>query len=234
METITLKVSDGTEITGYVARPTEAPKKGIIVIQEAFGVTEHIKHVAERFAPQGFLAIAPEIFHRTAEAGAIFDPADYASGKLAPHFGAVTPEGMIADIQACFDWLVAQGVPKEKIAIIGFCLGGRASFLTNALIPVAAAVSFYGGGIAQNLLDKAKDLHAPQLLIWGGKDAHILPEHRHAIADALTAAGKSYVDITFGDADHAFARDIDPTHYHEASAKEAWALVDAFLANHLV
>ena len=194
-------------------------------------MTPFIKRVAERFAAQDYLAIAPEIFHRTAPPGTVIAYTDYAS--VAPHREHLTDADQLADITACFDWLVAQGVPKDKIAVLGFCAGGRNSFLANASLSLAAAVSFYGGGIAQTLLDRAKDLHAPQLLIWGGKDAHILAEHRQAVADALSAAGKPFVEKTFADADHAFARD-DGEHYDPTAAQEAWALTDAFLAEHLL
>ena len=230
METITLNVSDETSMQAYAARPKEAPTKGIVVLQEVFGITPFIKRVEERFARQGYLAVAPEIFHRTAPPGTTIAYTDYAS--VAPHREHLTDADQLADITACFDWLVAQGVPKDKIVVLGFCAGGRNSFLANASLPLAAAVSFYGGGIAPGLLDRAKDLHASQLLIWGGKDAHILAEHRKAVAEALTAAGKPFIEKTFENSDHAFARD-DGDHYDKAASEEAWALVDSFLAEHV-
>ena len=231
METIVLGVSDGTEMHAYAARPPEAPRKGIIVLQEVFGVTDFIRSVALRFAGQGYLAIAPEIFHRTAPPGLVIAYGDYEN--VAPHTEKLSLEDQAADITSCFDWLVAEGVPQSNIAVLGFCAGGRNAFLANAKLPLAATVSFYGGKIAPDLLDRVKDLHAPQLLLWGGKDTHILPEHTRAIADALRAAGKSFVEAIFGDAGHAFARE-GSDRYHETSAKEAWALTDAFLAKHLV
>jgi carboxymethylenebutenolidase len=229
-ETILLTVAGAGEMQAHVARPAEASKRGVIVVQEAFGVTDYIRRIAQRFAGQGFLAIAPEFFHRSAPAGTELSYTDYPS--VAPHIQALTIEGQEADLKAAFDWLVSQGIAENKIAVLGFCMGGRASFIANATLPIAGAVSFYGGGIAQGLLDRAKDLHAPQMLLWGGKDAHILPEHRRAVADALIAAGKPYIDVTFGEADHAFARDVGE-HYDEQSTNEAWALVDAFLAENL-
>ncbi len=231
MEKIQLKVADGTEMQAHAARPAGVPSKGIIVLQEVFGVTPFIERVAERFANQGYLAVAPEIFHRTAPPGTVIAYSDYAS--VAPHREHLTDADQLADITACFDWLVAEGVPADKIVVLGFCAGGRNAFLANASLPLAAAVSFYGGGIAQSLLDRAKDLHAPQFLIWAGKDAHILPEHRKAVADALTAAGKPFVEKTYPETDHAFARD-DGDHYDAAAAKDAWELVDTFLASHLL
>jgi carboxymethylenebutenolidase len=233
METITLKVSGASDMQAYAVRPEGAPTKGIIVVQEAFGITDHIKHVTERFGGQGYLAVAPEMFHRTAEPGRVFATSDYASGALKEHFEAITPGGLMADVDASIEWLVSQGVPREKIAIIGFCLGGRTSFLADATYPLAAAIAFYGGGIDQ-MLDKVPELNAPIYFFWGGKDQGITAEKRQAIIDAMTASGKPFEYKVFEDADHAFMRDIDPTHYHEQSAKEAWVLVDQFLADNLV
>jgi carboxymethylenebutenolidase len=231
METIQLEAG-GSAMQAYAMRPAEPAKKGIIVVQEAFGITDHLKHVVERFAGQGYLAIAPELFHRTAEPGRVFETSDYASGVLKEHFEAIAPAGLMEDVGAARAWLIAQGIPEGKIAIIGFCLGGRTAFLATATFPLAAAVFFYGGGIDQ-MLDKASELKAPIYFFWGGKDQGITAEKRQAVIEAMQASGKPFEYKIFEDADHAFMRDIDPTHYHEASAKEAWALVDAFLATHV-
>jgi carboxymethylenebutenolidase len=83
------------------------------------------------------------------------------------------------------------------------------------------------------MLDKIPELAAPIYFFWGGKDQGITREKRQAVIEAMTASGKPFEYKVFEDADHAFMRDIDPSHYHEASAREAWALVDAFLAEHL-
>ncbi len=229
METVTLTVSDGTEMQAHVARPEGKPEKGIIVIQEAFGVTDYIRRMTERFAPMGYLAIAPEFFHRSAEPGTELSYSDYASVR--PHFEALTTEGVEADLRAAYDWLVEQGVPKDTVAALGFCFGGRASFIANSILPLACAVSFYGGGIDQ-LTDRAEKLSGPQLLFWGGQDKNIPAEKTNAVADALRAAGKPFEEKTFPEADHAFARDVGE-HYDEAAAKEAWGMADRFLAEHL-
>lgn len=231
MNTETLKVEDGTEMQAFVARPQGVAEKGIIVLQEAFGVNDYIMRMATRFAERGFLAIAPELFHRTAPPGWEGSYSDYAA--VGPHMQALTPEGQSADLKSAFDWLTSQGIAKNKIAVLGFCMGGRAAFLANAVLPVAASVSFYGGSIAQQLLHRVKDLYAPQLLIWGGKDPSIPLDQTRAVADALIKAGKPFIEATFGDAGHAFTRDADQERYHEKSAREAWALVDTFLDNNL-
>lgn len=226
----TLSVNDSTQMQAYVARPGESPgsvRKGIIVIQEAFGVNDYIRRVADRMASQGFLAIAPELFHRT---GAGFEGSytDYAS--VAPHMQALTDEGMAADLAAAFDWLKGNGADAEKISAVGFCMGGRAAFLADVTLPLASAVSFYGGR-TDALLPKVNDLSGPILFFWGGKDAHIPPEQRRTVLDALDAAGKPYAHAVFSEAGHAFACDAREN-FHAESAHEAWALADAFLADH--
>src|SRR3989344_5560396 len=224
METMTLIVADGTQMNAYAVRPAAAPEKSIIVLQEAFGVNDYVKRIAQRFAEQGYLAIAPELFHRTAPG---FD-ADYVTREgVMEQMGALTDEGIAADIKASFDWLTEQNIPKNKIAVIGFCMGGRAAFLANATLPVFASVSFYGGDIAPSLLSRAGELHAPQLLIWGCKDAHISSEQTRTVAEALTRAGKPFIEKTFPLAGHGFACDARDS-YHASSAREAWALTDQF------
>jgi carboxymethylenebutenolidase len=227
---VVLDVSDGTRMQAYVARPSDAlgTERGALILQEAFGVNDYIRRVADRLAAMGYLTIAPELFHRTHPG---FD-ADYeAKEGVADAMAALTPDGQTADMRAAHDWLGAEGVPEGKTVAIGFCMGGRAAYLANSALPLAAAVSFYGGGITE-LLDRAGALHAPQLLIWGGQDAHILPDHRRAVADALARAGRPYAEATFSPAGHGFACDARGS-YHAPSAREAWALADAFLAEHV-
>lgn len=230
LEKVSLAVADGTRMALYVARPKGRAEHGMLVFQEAFGVNDYIRRIAERFAEQGYLAVAPELFHRS---GPGFEGSytDYAGVRS--HMEALTDEGLTADTRAAFDWLVEQGVPTEGIASVGFCMGGRASFLANATLPLAAAISFYGGGIAQTLLDRTEKLSGPTLLLWGGQDTHVTAEHARAVHDALVQAHKPFVDATFSEADHGFACDARAS-YHEPSAKIAWALVDAFLAQYVV
>jgi carboxymethylenebutenolidase len=96
------------------------------------------------------------------------------------------------------------------------------------VVPLHAAVSFYGGGIALGLLDRAPNLQAPSLLIWGGLDKHITPEHRKAVTEALSARQKIYVNVEFSRADHGFFCD-ERASYEPRSARQAWALTLEFL-----
>jgi carboxymethylenebutenolidase len=232
MADVTLQVSGGTTARAFTARPTDANQApGLILFQEAFGVNAHIRDVAGRFAGQGYVVIAPEMFHRTADPGFEAGYGDFDSVR--PHLAALTPEGIGADAAAAHEFLTHdRDVDSTRIAAIGYCMGGRCVWLANAILPLRAAVSYYGGGIAPALLDRAKDLHAPQLLIWGGKDTHITPAHRAAITDALQAAGKSYVNVEMSAADHGFFCDQRPS-YHADSAAEAWALTLEFFKRNL-
>ncbi|WP_139921122.1 dienelactone hydrolase family protein [Hymenobacter sp. DG01] len=227
---VSLTASDNTQFNAYTAFPTtQGPHPGIILLQEAFGVNGHIRNVADRLAQVGYVVIAPEVFHRTAEPGLEISYSDFASAM--PHYNAITPEGVTADVQACYDWLRAQPNVTEKIGSIGFCLGGRLSFLANAVLPLAAGVSYYGGG-THLLKDRASDLHAPHLFFWGGLDQHISKEKIAEVIDAVEAAGKPYINTVISYADHGFHCDERPS-YHPQAAAEAWALTLAFFQEKL-
>ncbi len=228
---LVLPVADGTQLHAYVAQPpapTAAP--GLILFQEAFGVNGHIRSVADRLAAAGYVVVAPELFHRTAAPGLEIAYSDFASAI--PHYQAITPAGLTQDAQAAYDWLQSQdNVQKDKIGAIGFCLGGQAAFVANAALPLAAAVSYYGGGLHTRTA-LAPSLHAPHLFLWGGLDAHISPDNIKTIIDAVAAAGKPYLNAVISYADHGFHCD-ERRSYHPAAAAEAWALTLAFFKEKL-
>jgi carboxymethylenebutenolidase len=227
-EKIQLKVADNTTMQAYVARPqSSGPNPGLMVFQEAFGVNSHIRKVTDRFAEQGYAAIAPELFHRTAPPGYEGNYSDFPS--VMPHYQAVTNEAAEADVRSTFEWLRSNSQVKvDEISCVGFCMGGRVSFLANSVVPLRKAVSFYGGGIAPGLLDRVSKLHGPSLLIWGGLDKHITAEHRQAVTEALDAQRKIYVNVVFSNADHAFFCD-ERQAYEPIAARQAWALTLEFL-----
>ncbi len=236
-QTVELSVGDGTQMRAYVGQPLQASSSAkknpaILVFQEAFGVNKHIRDVVHDFAQSGFVAIAPELFHRTAAPG--FEDPNYNFPLVMPHYQAVTPKTIEADAKACYDWLKSQShVDIAQLASIGFCMGGKSSYVANASIPMAAAVSFYGGGIAPDLLHLAEKQKAPLLLVWGGLDKHIPFEQTRAIDDALTKAGKTFVTVTFGDADHAFSNNDRPAAFQPRATHQAMQLTRAFLQDHL-
>lgn len=229
---ITVTVADGTSMDVYVAIPKQgtAPFPAILVFQEAFGVTAHIRSVADRLAAQGYVAVAPELFHRTAAPGFEGSYTDFPS--IMPHYSALTTEALEADVKAAYDWLQQQeNVIKDKVGSIGFCMGGKVSIIANLILPLSAAISYYGS-LTQPIIDRFADLHAPQLLFWGGLDKHILQEHTEAIVKQLKYANKEFINVNISYADHGFNCD-DKASYNPKAAKEAWAMTLAFLENNL-
>lgn len=231
-EFVTVNVSDGTSMRLYVARPTgAAPARGLLVMQEAFGINAHIRDITERFAREGFLAVAPELFHRS---GAGFEGRYDDFGSAMGHLKELRDPNLEVDIKAAHDWLRSNGIASgSPIAAVGYCMGGRAAVLAAITLPLECAVSYYGGGIGPSqmnpgLLGRVKDLKAPVLLFWGGRDQHIPVEQRNGVVEALRAAGKSYVNVEFSDADHGFYCDARPS-YNAVAAKQAWPLTLAFL-----
>jgi carboxymethylenebutenolidase len=227
-----LAVAEGSSMQAFVARPEEKGVfPGMLVFQEAFGVNAHIRDVTRRIAREGYVAIAPELFHRSAAAGFEVRYDDFPPAM--PHMNALTEQGLADDVRAAYEWLRdSSHVTPDRIGSIGFCMGGRVSFLANATVALRAAISFYGGGIASALLPRAAHLHAPMLFFWGGLDKHIPQDQIRSVVDAVKAASKPYINVEISDADHGFFCDARPS-YNPAAAKEAWSLTTSFLEAHV-
>jgi carboxymethylenebutenolidase len=230
---IDLKVSDGSEMRAYAAHPEGKPRAGLIVLQEAFGVNHHIRNVAERFAAKGFLAVAPELFHRT---GPGFEGSYTDFGPVREHMSALTDKGTTADLVATYEWL--SGQKPGSVGSIGYCMGGRCSFLAGLTLPIQCAVSYYGGGIAPSpmggagYLERVADLRCPLLMFWGGLDGHIGAEAYEAIDKTLKEAEKDYINVVISKADHGFACD-ERASFNAVATEEALALTMAFFGVHL-
>jgi carboxymethylenebutenolidase len=229
-ETVTLEVSDGTRMQAHMARPdTAGSHAGLLIFQEAFGVNPHIRDVTERFAGEGYVAIAPELYHRAAPGfNGSYDDLDSAIAQATQ----LTREGLVADIEASYGWLNDNGATsRRRIGCVGFCMGGRVAVLASATVPLGAAVSYYGG-VTPTLPELVPRIQAPMLFYWGGLDKHIPAEQHHQFTLLLKEAGKEYVDVEFSNADHGFFCDDRPV-YNRQAASESWALTLAFLKNHL-
>jgi carboxymethylenebutenolidase len=230
-QTVTLQVGDGTSMNAYTACPAEEGSfPGILVFQEAFGVNPHIRDVTDRISREGYVAIAPELFHRT---GPGFEGAYADRASIMPHMQAMKEEDQVMDIAAAYDWLKThpQAIP-DRIASIGFCMGGRMSFLASSTVTLRAAISFYGGGIAPTLLPRAANLSAPMLFFWGGLDKHIPQEQIRTVMDELKRVGKTYVNVEISDADHGFNCD-ERESYNPIAAALSWTLSLKFLETHV-
>ena len=218
----------------YVARPQGKPRAGLLVFQEIFGINPHIRDITGRFAGEGYLAIAPELFHRTGP-GFEHDYTDMTEGI--GHMQKLTDAGLAADIRAAFDWLQkASDAGKIATGSIGYCMGGRVATLAAMTVPLACGISYYGGGIAPSpfnpgLLDRLKEVQAPMLFFWGGLDGHIKPEHAKMVTDGMRAANKPFASVEFSDADHGFFCDVRAS-YNANAASQAWPLTLAYLKNH--
>lgn len=221
---ITLAAPDGTSLRAWTARPAgSGAAPGLIVLQEVFGVNAHMRSIAARWAERGFLAICPELYHRTAPG---FEAPYSALGPAREEAARITPEGLKADLEACLEWLRKEGATGASA--IGYCMGGRMAFLANALVPLDRAVSCYGGMIHQQL-DRVKDLHGPHLFFWGGLDATLTWEQRPQVEQAMQALGKPYRSLVFGEAQHGFFCEARPEHFHAGCAAEGWRIAEDFL-----
>ncbi len=229
-EWITLPVSDGTPMRAYLARPQSAPTApGLLVFQEIFGVNSHIREVCERLAIEGFTALAPELFHRTAPGFASSYDSHLPGREEAVK---MTLPGLEEDFKAVADWFAADSqTGSRKIGSIGFCMGGRMSFLAASALPLACAASFYGGNIPQHL-DRLDRVNSPLLLVWGGQDASIPPEQRQQLEEALLSAKKCFMNVCFEPAGHGFFCDQRAS-YHAEAAHLAWPLTLDFLRKYL-
>ena len=216
-------------VGGFLAHPRGRTGDGIVVLMEAYGLNAFVRETCIRFARAGYVACAPDLYH-----GEVIDYSnrDGAMAKL----GTLDDATIMAEVGGALDVLEAEGARRN--AIIGFCMGGRAAFLANATHGdrLRASVSFYGGSIApaeakgprKPLLDRVPDLRAPQLLVYGAKDASIGPDEHARLAQALTAANKRYSMAVFPDAPHAFAT-FDRDSYREAQAHAAFRATFGFL-----
>ena len=164
-EWIKLTASDGHQFDGYFAMPSGTPRGGLVVIQEIFGVNRHMRSVTDRFAADGYVALAPALFdrvERNVDLG--YDEAGYTKGRTVRQ--RVTYEQAMRDTGASVAHLQRFG----KVGIVGYCWGGNIAWLAACRLPVAAAVGYYGGDVA-NLLNETPK--APVMLHFGEKDQHI-------------------------------------------------------------
>jgi len=216
----------GQEVPVYRAQP--AGKKNlpvILVISEIFGVHEYIADVARRFAKQGYLALAPDLFVRQG------DPTKYASiAELQKELIAKVPDAQVmSDLDAIVAWAKSNGGNTAKLGITGFCWGGRITWLYAAHNPqVKAGVAWYGRLVGNKTslqptypVDIAASLKAPVLGLYGGKDTGIPVTTVVEMQDALKRGKSGSEFILFKDAGHAFHADYRPS-YVEADAREGW------------
>lgn len=219
----TLTTTDGP-MDVYVAEPASARGAGVVVIQEAFGVNHYVQSIADRLAVEGYVAVAPHLFHRTGDP--LVDYGDISSAL--PHMGALTADGLAEDLDATVARFADYGIAGPRIGIVGFCMGGSVSLFAATHCALGAGVGFYGGGIAQGrmglpaLRELAPSVRAPWLGQYGDADLGIPVEQVEQLRAALATASVPTEIVRYPEAGHAFHCDERPGAYHEASARAAW------------
>jgi carboxymethylenebutenolidase len=210
----------------YVCTPSHGkPKGAILVIQEIFGVNPHIRSVAERFASEGYLALAPDLFHRQ---GNRYEAA-YSDGQAAfARSQKMSEELALQDID-CVISNLDQGL---RVGVIGFCMGGRLSFQASFNERVSGAVSFYGTRIKEKAIQWADHIKSPLLMFFGEKDTHIPADEISAIREILHENGKEHEIVVYPAADHGFFCD-ERGSYEKQAATDAWKRTVEFFARRM-
>jgi carboxymethylenebutenolidase len=215
--------TNGATTPGYLARPA-TPGPGIIVIQEWWGLVPQIEHVADRLADEGFVALAPDLYH-----GQHTKSPDEA-GKL---MMSLRIDDAARDLATAIDYVSSlPDTTGPKVGTIGFCMGGALSLFAASKNPeVGACVVFYGGH--PNVKPDLPSLRAPVLGIFAGKDTFVTPKVVADLDRQLTDLGKVHEFQTYASAAHAFFNEERPEVYDPTAARDAWAKTLAFFRREL-
>jgi len=224
-------------LPAYYAKPMGAskPLPVVLVVQEVFGVHEHIQDLCRRLAKVGYFAVAPELYFRQG------DPRQYTSiPELIDKVVSKVPDSQVmSDLDATAAWTVEHGGNKDHMAITGFCWGGRIVWLYAAHNPhLKAATAWYGPLVGQPTpntprfpVDIAGELKVPVLGLYGGQDPNIKQEHVAQMREALAKAHSKSQIVVYPDAGHGFNADYRPS-YNEAAAKDGWQHMLAWFKDH--
>ena len=224
------------EVPIFEVRPGDGEVRGgVVVIQEAFGVNAHIEDVCRRFAEQRYHAVAPHLFHRTGGGVAGYDQFD----KVIEHMSALDDDKVMSDVDAALKTLGDAGIPASRTAIVGFCFGGRVTFLTATRRALGAAVGFYGGGIVSKgrlpfppLIADVPRLQTPWLGIFGDQDHSIPNDDVDRLRLELDAAPVDSDVVVYEGAGHGFFCDQRDS-FHAEAAADAWPRALRWIDDHL-
>ncbi len=239
-ETIMITGHGGDEIEAYSARPLDLGRQvgGVVVIHHMPGFDPQTKEIARTFAVNGYNAILPNLYWREAPGASPDDAAATARAR-----GGVPDERLVGDVEGGIRYLSALPAANGKVATIGYCSGGRQSFLAAASLPLDAAVDSYGAFVVGNppegsllkvgpIVDKAPALSCPLLGLFGAEDKYPSPEQVAELEEALKAAGKTYEFHIYAGAGHAFFSVNRPAYRPEA-AMDGWQKIFAFFGKYL-
>jgi carboxymethylenebutenolidase len=214
--------SNGTKTSAYLATPAAGKGPGVIVIQEWWGLVGHIKNVCDRFAGEGFTALAPDFYH-----GQTADEPD-AAGKL---FMALNIQQAEKDLRGAITTLGQQS-STPKLGVVGFCMGGQLALFAATLNPsIGACVNFYG--IHPNVKPDYAKLAGPVLGLFAEKDQFVTPQVARDVDAAIKKVGKPSEVHIYPNVDHAFFNDERADVYNKAAAEDAWRRTLALFRQHL-
>ena len=211
----------------------DPPHRAVVVVQDARGITPYLKSVCARIAGNGWLAIAPHLYHR--DGIAEVDPAG-SWARASAQMATLTGTGISADVNACLAHVADAGIGPAGTAVLGFCMGGTVALHTGVRHALGAAVSFYGGGVSTPswvgvppLVEIAPRLRTPWLGLYGESDALITVAEIETLRTAAAHAPVETELITYPDAGHAFHSNDREAVYRPAAAADAWKRATAFL-----
>jgi len=236
--TVQIPVGDGTILPAHLAQPAAAPAPtGVIVAHELFGVNPDIRGVADDLAAAGYLAIAPEFYHRDAPAGRWLERDDAGRQEGFGYLNRLRRDHAVADVSAAMDWLRSQpGI--QRVAIVGFSAGGHLAYLAACRLPLSRAAVLYAGWLPTTdipmsqptpTLDLTPGITGRLLFLVGEDDALIDAGQREAIRRALAAAGDGHEVVSYPGVAHAFFWPGTPAYDADARA-DAWSRILALLA----
>jgi carboxymethylenebutenolidase len=219
--------SNGSTAGGYLAAPEAGSGPGVIVIQEWWGLVEHIQRVCDRFAAEGFVALAPDLYH--GKQVRVGEPDEAGKAMM-----AMKMDQAARDMSGAVDELRRRG-SGEHVGVIGFCMGGGLALVLATQRPdaVAAVVPCYGIIPWPDAQPDYSTLSAAVLGHYAANDSFFTPDAANALADQLRALGKSVAIVVYPDTDHAFFNDDRPEVYNEAAAQQLWNRTVEFFAAHL-
>ncbi len=216
--------SNGRKASGYLSVPEKENGPGVVVIQEWWGLVDHIKNVCDRLAREGYVALAPDLYHGTTT------KSPDGAGKL---MMALQIDQAEKDLRGAIQYLLDHEVTTgTKVGVIGFCMGGALALYAATKNPqVGACVVFYG--IHPNVKPDLPNLQAPLLGIYAERDGFVTPQSVRELERQLKTLGKSVEVHIYPNADHAFFNDDRPEVYNEKAAQDSWKRTTEFLASHL-
>jgi carboxymethylenebutenolidase len=214
--------SNGGKTSGYLATPASGKGPGVLVIQEWWGLVGHIKNVCDRFAAEGFSALAPDMYH-----GKTASEPDGA-GKL---FMALNIGQAEKDLRGATQYLVSHS-STQKVGAVGFCMGGQLALFAATLNPsIGACVNFYG--IHPNVKPDYSKLNGPVLGLFAEKDQFVNPTTARAVDTAIKGVGKSSEIHIYPNVDHGFFNDDRSDVYDKTAAQDAWRRTLTLFRQHL-